>query len=77
MSRILERHRPANWDKPGSRGNCVRYEPFCTVLLELVSEAIAVSKGSLPAKPDVLTYPLGTGPTQTKTGFARPPRSSS
>ena len=46
-----------------------RNDPFCTVLLEPVSEAIDVSTGSFPAKPDGLTYPLGTGPAQTQ--FAR------
>lgn len=32
-----------------------RHEPFCTVLLQQVSESIGGSKGQLPAKPDGLT----------------------
>jgi hypothetical protein len=60
--RILSRTRP--W-RPAGREivfDGSRNDPFCTVLLEPVSEAIDVSTGSFPAKPDGLTYPLGTGP---------------
>jgi hypothetical protein len=46
------------------------HEPFCSVLLEQVSESSSVSKRAvLPAKPDGLAYPPGTGPTQTQIPF--------
>ena len=44
-------------------------EPLCTVLLKQMSDPIDVSREQLPAKPDGVTYPLATGPTQTQTVF--------
>ena len=50
QSIILGRRRSANRGKPGSRRTVPhgsRYEPFCTVLLEQVSEPIGVSRGAV------------------------------
>jgi len=51
------------------------HEPFCTVLLEQVSESIDVSKGQFTRQTRRLIYPLRTGPTQTQRGLASPLRS--
>jgi Putative peptidoglycan binding domain len=48
-----------------------RHEPFCTVLLEQVSESVGVSKGQFARQTRRLTCPLGTGPTQKQTWLAR------
>ncbi len=47
-----------------------RYEPFCTVLLEKVSESIGVSKGQLARQTRRPDLPSRNRLTQTRTRFA-------